>query len=72
MVKPFAFTFGGMVGASSDTEDGMFFSDDQGEHSVEKFMPCSLRIIRAVRSCNDAYTKKSCARWLWRVTSLWM
>ena len=31
-----------------------------------------LRIVRAVRSCKDSYTKKSCVRWLCHATFRWV
>ena len=31
-----------MEGFSSDAEDGLFSSDEEGEHNVENFMPCSF------------------------------
>ena len=34
---------------------------EEGEHNVENFMLCRLRITRTVRC-----SKKSCARWFWQ------
>ena len=31
-----------MKGTSSDTEDGRSFSDEDGVHNVENFVPCSF------------------------------
>ena len=35
-------TIGMMQGMSSDAEDDLFSSDEEGEHNVENFMLCSL------------------------------
>ena len=48
-----AFACGGMEGTSSDTEGGLFCSEEEGEHNVENFMlssPCA--------SCVDIHTQR--------------
>ena len=37
-----AFAFGMMEGMSSDAEDDLSSSDEDGEHNAENFMPCSF------------------------------
>ena len=51
-----------MKGMSSDVEDG--FSPPKKKVSTMWRTSCRarLRIVRAVRSCKDSYTKKSCVR----------
>ena len=64
-----AFFFGGMEGRSSNTDNGRFSPDGDGEHNVDNFILCSFASCVQSALARILTRRRAGVRWLCRASS---